>query len=500
MKTLNEVVAAFPDSVRDRFDFTQAVYAGALARIEKVICPDHGEFSQYAAQFRKGRGCPQCGHDERGKNRRMLPEHYFRDVREFHGNKYRYDESSFKTMQSRVRLTCPSHGDFTINAAKHYYAKQGCGLCETERKKERVHHIRALAPAAKIRNTQEHFFDDCRTVHGGRYKYPDETYLGSRKSIRIICAKHGEFTQHAHKHLAGQGCPRCAAYDPKWESELGEYLADAGFSVARKAKVLDGREIDLYIDELKVGIELHGLHWHTEGKLPKYHHRDKWECAQKKGIRLIQVFEDEWADKRPIVLSRIDAITGRSPSVMGRKCEVVRLDSLEARKFLEAHHIDGFANTMLHYGLTHQGDLLGVASFGKRALGRPDQWSEWEHIRYASKNRVVGGFSKILKRFLSDSGAERLISYCDLRYGDGSLYEACGFKLLGITGPDYWWVPSGKVERVSRYRTRKNRLAAHPVLGKFYAPEKSEREICQAAGWLRIFGVGHQRWLFTTNT
>jgi group I intron endonuclease len=55
------VHAKFPADVQARYDFSNAVYTGALARITGVVCAQHGIFSQYAAQFRKGSGCPECG-------------------------------------------------------------------------------------------------------------------------------------------------------------------------------------------------------------------------------------------------------------------------------------------------------------------------------------------------------------------------------------------------------------------------------------------------------
>jgi group I intron endonuclease len=58
---LNEVLAKFPEEVRSKYDFTNAIYTGALNRITGCVCPTHGEFSQYAAQFRKGSGCAECG-------------------------------------------------------------------------------------------------------------------------------------------------------------------------------------------------------------------------------------------------------------------------------------------------------------------------------------------------------------------------------------------------------------------------------------------------------
>lgn len=66
----NSVKVKFPQEVLDKYDFTNAVYTGALNRITGCKCPKHGEFSQYAAQFRKGRGCPDCGNEERAESKR----------------------------------------------------------------------------------------------------------------------------------------------------------------------------------------------------------------------------------------------------------------------------------------------------------------------------------------------------------------------------------------------------------------------------------------------
>ena len=66
-----EVHAKFPLEVQQRYDFSKAVYTGALVRIEGCSCPAHGVFSQYAAQFRKGRGCPSCGANQRAESKRQ---------------------------------------------------------------------------------------------------------------------------------------------------------------------------------------------------------------------------------------------------------------------------------------------------------------------------------------------------------------------------------------------------------------------------------------------
>lgn len=60
-----DVLSKFPAAVQAQYDFSNAQYFGALVRIEGCICPVHGVFSQYAAQFRKGSGCPSCGRAKR---------------------------------------------------------------------------------------------------------------------------------------------------------------------------------------------------------------------------------------------------------------------------------------------------------------------------------------------------------------------------------------------------------------------------------------------------
>lgn len=64
------VKAKFPAAVLDMYNFDNAVYLGALIRIEGICCPKHGIFSQYAAQLRKGSACPSCGAEKRAESKR----------------------------------------------------------------------------------------------------------------------------------------------------------------------------------------------------------------------------------------------------------------------------------------------------------------------------------------------------------------------------------------------------------------------------------------------
>jgi group I intron endonuclease len=71
------VLAKFPADIQEKYDFSLAVYTGALNRIEGCFCEWHGEFSQYAAQFRKGRGCPTCGAEQRAESKRKQMKEFW---------------------------------------------------------------------------------------------------------------------------------------------------------------------------------------------------------------------------------------------------------------------------------------------------------------------------------------------------------------------------------------------------------------------------------------
>lgn len=498
MKTFDEVLSTFPASVRAAYDFSNAQYLGALVRLQGVQCPVHGEFSQYSVQFRKGRGCPACGAAERTAKGRTPAQDYFAKVAEIHGDKYDYSASVFTKMNAMITIRCPDHGDVTISANHHFYRRQGCGQCETEAKRSRILQYRHLSAQSKIDNTSVGFFARCAQAHQEKYAYPAQEYRGAKEKIRVVCPVHGEFQQAAWAHLSGKGCMQCGAADPKWERDLAAYVESLGVVVQRSAPVLDGRHIDIYAPALSIGIELHGLHWHTERVHGKEYHRRKWEVAQRNGIRLVQVFEDEWANKADIVRARVAALFGAAPKYDARKLTVQVLSAAQSKPFLEAHHIQGATVAQRHYGLAaSDGGLLAVATFGRARSGAmtgAGVSDDWEVLRYASVGRVRGGFTRLLKRFLADETPSRVISYCDLRYGDGKVYAAAGFTLAGITEPDYWWVAPGRVVRTPRYATQKHKLERHPVLSRFYAPEKTEVQICTDAGWNRIYGVGSQRW------
>jgi len=113
-----------------------------------------------------------------------------------HKNRYTYDNLVYIGIKSKIIVTCPVHGNFSITGDKHINSKQGCQKCATEKRK----------------CTTEQFIEKARRVHGDTYDYSLVKYVDNREKVKIICKKHGVFEQEpvTHSRRDAHGCPKCA--------------------------------------------------------------------------------------------------------------------------------------------------------------------------------------------------------------------------------------------------------------------------------------------------
>jgi hypothetical protein len=158
--------------------------------------------------------------------------------------------------------------------------------------------------------------------------------------------------------------------------------------------------------------------------------------AEMTGIHLVQIWEDQYRAKREIVESRICSLFGSSTRVHARKTTADRIDRDLADEFLRRNHLLGPCNAARHYGLILNSELIAVASFGKaRMIRRGNQpYRSFELIRFCSRNgyTVVGGMSKLLRRFIEDRAPDDISTYADRDWSDGSTYLKLGFRRQGV--------------------------------------------------------------------
>jgi len=508
---LQAVISKFPLEVQQRYDYSNAVYSGALKPITNVLCLKHGAFQQYAAQLRKdGAGCPACGEEQRVQSRRMPSGDFVKKATEFHNGKYDYSQTKYINMTTRVDVICPLHGNFSISPIKHLHSGQGCPACGATSRGRRLDVIGSAKKTAttKLEKFADSFEDQASNVHGHVYDYSKVSYFGAKEKVEIVCKTHGSFFQTPEHHVKrGYGCPACGHILSKQEFNIAKFLAKFTPMVSRDRTTIKPKELDIYLPEKALAIEYCGMYWHSHADKEdeaenKLRHADKHIACEKLGIRLLTIYESEWVEHKYAIQRLLRNAIGKSKgSVMARKCDLRPVDSVVARTFFDKYHPQGGNGAGEHYGLYYKGKLVACMRFTFGANDRGASVTRvWTLSRYATRITVSGGASKLLKAFVDEHKPSEIKSFSDNRYFSGEMYRQLGFKLEQELPPDYqvWSQKLGLLPK-TKYQRRKiqKRLQEHGVNETFdhETDPRTEADMTYLMGAQRIYDCGKKRWV-----
>ena len=137
---------------------------------------------------------------------------------------------------------------------------------------------------------------------------------------------------------------------------------------------------------------------------------------------------------------------------MGRAKEIIVkvIPASIANEFVKKHHYSGkvVPNSQLHFGAFLDGDLHGVMSFGPSInkegtinLVSGTGWNEFielnrmafdDYLPKNSESRCIAISMRLIKKYAPQ--IKWVISFADgCQCGDGTIYRASGFLLVGIT-------------------------------------------------------------------
>ena len=123
---------------------------------------------------------------------------------------------------------------------------------------------------------------------------------------------------------------------------------------------------------------------------------------------------------------------------------------------------------------------------------------EWELSRFCCLNNytIQGGASKLFNYFINTYKPSNIISYSDIAKTTGKIYEKLGFKLLGLTDPNYIWYKNhiDYDSILTRYQCQK-----HKLVKRF--PEfknMSENEIMRKLNYYKIYDSGNRLFIWSS--
>lgn len=260
--------------------------------------------------------------------------------------------------------------------------------------------------------------------------------------------------------------------------------------ITNDRRILDGKELDIYIPDRKIAIECNGVYWHS--KLDTFYHYNKWYKCKENGIQLLSVWED-WVTNKPdiiksIILSKLNIY---DKYIGARECDVKIVESGDARKFLNENHIQGFCNSTLRYGLYYNRELVALMCFKKSSNPSSKNNTGWELLRFCTKTgwHISGAASRLLSHFRKDHN-EIIVSFASHDISNGNLYEALGFQYKGEIKACYWYVHNQTHMRFHRSSFTKKELVR-----KGYDPNLTEEQIMMNTDYFRIYDSGQSKYV-----
>lgn len=309
-----------------------------------------------------------------------------------------------------------------------------------------------------------------------------------------------KFQEVANKTNINLSKDRLDKFTSNAEIEIKEFLKEHGVECFKDRKLLKGVELDILIPNKQLAIEYNGNFWHTEiyGKKDRNYHYNKMLLCNKQDISLLQICDDEFIEKKELVLNKISHIIGVSEGekIYARKCIIKTIYKHESDDFLEKFHIQGKCRGSVYYGCFYNDELIGVMVFKNGNLKNDG----WELVRFATDYKYIccGVGGKMFKTFIKEYNPQTVSSFADRRWTTNiynNLYIKIGFVIDKILKPDYKYY-NNKLH--NNKRIHKMSLNKNIMIKKFGLDKRlTEWEMARSLGYDRIWDCGLVKYIWT---
>jgi hypothetical protein len=322
-----------------------------------------------------------------------------------------------------------------------------------------------------------------------------DEYVGSKTGDLLLwlCTTCDTQFYDTVKNTWHEKCPHCDPTHLTWgEVVISDWLTQAGVSFETHCNsVIRPLQVDFYLPSHNLAIEFNGTYWHSElaGRGKQYHISKHKKCHDA-GVKLIQIFEHELLANEQIIKNRLMNALGKlSTKMHARKMAVVPITFSQAKEFLTANHIQGSVASRYNYALVQGDEIYSVMTFGKSRFSK--SVAEWELLRFATRQHysIAGAASKLFAHFVKEHSPLSVVSYADLKWGRGQVYENMGFSWSHDSQPNYWYFRNlHEIHHRTKFQKHKLPTELHHL--------GSEWDIMKSQGWNRFWDCGNAVWIW----
>lgn len=463
--------------------------------------PSHTWETRVGARVKDKSMCPECA------GRRNEGKHYVSEypelAKEWHPDNTLTPDEVTDGSGRDIKWQCSQDSRHTWRMAPYHRVTRGigCPVCAGIKVISGVNDLSSDADYGSFLSSEWH-----PTKNDGLT--PQQVSVRSNKKVWWQCS-----TDSTHEWQAvvysrtrkgkESTCPTCSAARSvsKAEEELLEQLQAWGFEVQTSVRhLLPKREIDLYVPSLKLGIEFNGLYWHSTAIRPDVeYHQNKQRLARDAGIELIGIWEDDWRDRKDLVLrflsERLGIVAKKSLPV--ESLRLVRIDSVMALQFFKENTLflaDSIPSDTPFYGLVEataapvsddtalpsQEDLLAVYALHSGASG-------FAITVFADNGDIDSASGISLLQGLTGSVVKMLV---DPSFQPVDALERLGMQLSGWTSPERTLLMKG--QRVSVQNVTVIDFATNPNF--VFEQDKSLEELIDMNAVHSIYDSGREIW------
>jgi hypothetical protein len=245
----------------------------------------------------------------------------------------------------------------------------------------------------------------------------------------------------------------------KMELELFNFVKDnyKGDILHNTKSIIDNKELDIYIPDLKLAIEFNGLYWHSNAEKNKMYHYDKFIDCKNKNIYLIHIYEDDWVIKKEIIKNIIIAnLTNYNYDV-----EITDVyDINEIKEFINENYIYDYKLCDVNIVAFNDDGIKSIMMFDKKndyhEMYFPCFKEYSERVIIAMFNFFTNKYKSNVKINIDSSyiikDIYKKLNFEELKHSLPEFYYICNEKRINTDNENYYGIyDSGKIEYLFKY-------------------------------------------------
>lgn len=152
------------------------------------------------------------------------------------------------------------------------------------------------------------------------------------------------------------------------QRQIEYFLEDNNIEIItnKRYNFMNGKEIDIMIPELNIGIEYNGLFWHNinNQKIHMNYHYDKYNMCKQNNIQLLQIQSYELTLNEKYVKSYITHYILKQSKSLPKDCQILELSENNAKMFYKQNSIlEENIENCKHFSIVKNNKTFGVFSY-----------------------------------------------------------------------------------------------------------------------------------------